>query len=217
MSRLRKLLAPGGPAVRIATAGTGYRLCVPAAALDASLFEAQVRAADAAMAGQRDHEALLLLREALALWRGPALDGLTGQVIEAAAATWNERRCAVMEKYYDRMLALGQHRGTVVDLIGAVAEHPLREKPAEKLMLALYRCGRRADALSVYARTRARLAEELGLDPGPDLQRLHQQILSDDPALAPPPAPAGPAGNGHGAPVTPAPPPAARYATAAPW
>ncbi len=209
VSRLRKLLTPGGPAVRIATAGAGYRLSVPAAALDASLFEAQVRAADAAMAGQRDHEALLLLREALALWRGPALDGLTGQVIEAAAAGWNERRCAVMEKYYDRMLGLGQHRGAVVDLTGQVAEHPLREKPAEKLMLALYRCGRRADALSVYARTRAQLAEELGLDPGPGLQRLHHQILSDDPALAPAPVPAGPAGNGHGAPVTPAPQPAA--------
>jgi DNA-binding SARP family transcriptional activator/tetratricopeptide (TPR) repeat protein len=209
VSRLRKLLAPGGPAVRIETAGTGYRLCLPAAALDASLFEAQVRAADAAMAGQRDHEALLLLREALALWRGPALDGLTGQVIEAAAAAWDERRCAVMEKYYDCMLALGQHRGAVVDLTGQVAEHPLREKPAEKLMLALYRCGRRADALSVYARTRAQLAEELGLDPGPGLQRLHQQILCDDPALAPAPAPAGPAGNGHGGAVSPVPPPAA--------
>jgi len=211
VSRLRKLLAPGEPAVRIATAGTGYRLCVPAGALDASLFEAQVRAADAAMAGGRDHEALLLLREALALWRGPALDGLTGQVVEAAAAAWNERRCAVMEKYYDRMLALGQHRGAVVDLIGQVAEHPLREKPAEKLMLALYRCGRRADALSVYARTRTQLAEELGLDPGPDLRRLHQQILSDDPALALAPAragSAGPAGNGHGG-GPPAPPPAA--------
>jgi Bacterial transcriptional activator domain len=80
--------------VRIETAGAGYRLCVPVDALDASLFAAQVHMADAAIAMHQDQEALRRLRDALALWRGPALDGLTGLVIEAAATEWNERRCA---------------------------------------------------------------------------------------------------------------------------
>lgn len=168
VSRLRKLLAPGGAGAAIATDGTGYRLPVTAGALDAALFEAQVARAGTATG---DPQAAEILQDALTLWRGPALAGLTGQLIEAAAAAWNERRCAVMEMYYDRMLRLGRHREVVVDLTTQLAEHPLREKPAEKLMLALYRCGRRADALAVYARTRAQLSEHLGLDPGADLQR----------------------------------------------
>ena len=198
VSRLRKLLAPGAATAAIATEGTGYRLPVAAGALDAALFEAQVARAGTA-AG--DPQAAEILRGALALWRGPALAGLTGQLIEAAAAAWNERRCAVMEMYYDRMLRLGRHREVVVDLTTQLAEHPLREKPAEKLMLALYRCGRRADALAVYARTRAQLSEHLGLDPGADLQRLHQQILTSDPGLLPALA----AGHGRRAPVRTAP------------
>ena len=164
VSRLRKVLAEGGMPEVILTDGAGYRLPVTAEGLDARQFEALVAQAQAGIAGGRESEAAAVLGRALSLWRGPALAGLGGRAIEAAATAWNERRCAVMEVYYDCLLALGRHREVVVDLTAEVADHPLRERPVEKLMLALYRCGqagRRArpvqqDTDAARAGTRAR-------------------------------------------------------------
>ena len=116
---------------------------------------------------------------------GPALAGLGGRIIQAGATAWDERRYAAAEDYYDHQLARGRHREVLGELSALVAQHPLRERPAGQLMIALYRSGRQADALSLYSDTRARLAAELGLDPGPELQRLQQQMLTADPALAP--------------------------------
>src|SRR5262249_58310120 len=126
----------------------------------------------------RTAEAAGLLRSALDLWRGPALAGVTGRVIESAAAVWNERRCVAEESFYEHQLSLGHHHEVVADLQAFVAEHPFREKAAGQFMLALYRCGRQAEALAAYDHTRMLLAEKLGLDPGPALRRLRQQILT---------------------------------------
>ena len=186
VSRLRRLLAVAGEPQIIVTEKAGYRASVPDGSLDAHLFAAQVEQAQVhAGLGERA-QAAEMLRSALALWRGPALDGLSGAIIQAAATAWNERRYIATEAYYDHQLALGRHCDVIGELSALVTEHPLRERPVAQLMLALYRSGRRVDALSLYSDTRARLATELGLDPGPELQRLQQQMLSADPALAAP-------------------------------
>ena len=189
VSRLRRLLSDAGAPGLIETRGDGYLISVTGTAVDALVFEAQVAEADMAVSAGRLEEASGLLDAALGLWRGPLLAGLDGRVFRNAAAAWEERRCAVTETYHDHQLALGRHREILAELATFAGDYPLRERPACQLMLALYRCGRQADALALYARTRARLAAELGLDPGPELQRLHQQVLTAAPALS---APKGP-------------------------
>jgi DNA-binding SARP family transcriptional activator len=183
---LRRLLAKSGEPDAVVTESGGYRLRIAGNTLDARLFETKVSQAEAATAAGEVAKAAALLGSALELWRGPALAGLSGRVIVAAATAWDERRWAVVETYCDRLLVLGNHRQVVTELAAVVASYPMREKAVRHLMLALYRDGRRADALALYQDTRMLLAEELGLDPGPDLQRLQQQILGDDPALTAP-------------------------------
>jgi DNA-binding SARP family transcriptional activator len=181
VSRLRVVLAAQPDAV--ARDGSGYRVTPTAGALDAEVFDTAVREARAAARVGDRRTAAALLEEALDLWRGPALAGLGGRVIEAAATAWNERRLAVRETYFDHALELGRHAELVPDLSAALAEQPLRDKPLAQLMLALHRCGRQADALSRYCTARTRMAEELGLEPGAELQSLHRRILLDDPGL----------------------------------
>ncbi len=184
VSRLRRLLAESGVPGAIETRGGGYRLAVGDDGLDARRFESMAAQAELAASAGHRAEAAGLLRSALDLWRGPFLAGMSGRVIEDAATAWDERRNSVSEAYYDHQLALGRHRETLGELSALVADHPLREKPAGQLMLALYGCGRQADALALYDKTRRLFADELGLDLGPALRRLHQQILTADPALA---------------------------------
>src|SRR5437660_1109507 len=132
-----------------------------------------------------------LLGEALGVWRGAALEDaapLCGRLAGEAAAL-EEARLAVLEERIGCDLALGRHAEVAGELAALVAEFPLRERLACLLMTALYRCGRRGEALAVYDRSRRVLAEELGLDPGPDLARLQARVLADDPALAAPAAP----------------------------
>ncbi len=144
------------------------------------------RGRDAAAAGDVE-EAAARFDEALALWRGPALAGLSGErSIEPVAVRLEELRLAVMEDRFDAELALGRHGRAVGQLQEAVAEHPLRERLAAQLALALYRSGRQADALRALSRARHTLADELGLDPGPELQQLEAQILSHDRSLVAP-------------------------------
>jgi DNA-binding SARP family transcriptional activator/tetratricopeptide (TPR) repeat protein len=183
VSRLRSFLAQGGAPDLIETGPASYRLILGTAGLDAHRFNTKVcHAESAASVGQRA-EAARLLRSALEEWRGPFLTGMTGQVIEMAAVAWNERRWAVTESYYDHQLALGLYHEIISELSGLVADQPLREKPVGQLMRALHGCGRRADALALYRRTRTLLADETGLDPSPALQQLHQQVLTGDPSL----------------------------------
>ncbi|HEV2371223.1 MAG TPA: BTAD domain-containing putative transcriptional regulator [Streptosporangiaceae bacterium] len=188
VSRLRRLLADAGAPGVIQTRGSGYLVSLDGAVLDLAEFEAKTAAAGAAAAAGRCGEAARLLGGALGLWRGPLLAGMDGSVFRDLATGWEERRCAAAESYYDHQLALGRHHEAVAGLSRFAQEHPLREKPVGQLMVALYRCGRQADALSLYAATRERLATGLGLDPGPELQALHQQVLTADPSLATPPA-----------------------------
>jgi len=183
VGRLRRLLARNGDPDAVLTESAGYWIRTDGTTLDARLFEAKVaQAQDAALAG-KVADAATLLGSALDLWRGPALAGLSGPIIDAAAGAWDERRCAAQETYCDHRLALGDHRQIVSDLLALVSAHPLRERPVAQLMLALYRCGRQPDALRAYQAIRGRLGDDLGLDPGPELQRLHQQILTRDSAL----------------------------------
>ena len=111
----------------------------------------------------------MLLRKALALWRGPALDGLAAQALRQEAERFEEIRLHVLEDRLDADLGRGQDRDLIPEFRTLVAEHPFRERLCAQLMLALYRTGRQTDALEVYRETRTRLADELGLEPSAEL------------------------------------------------
>lgn len=186
--QLRRRLAaaePGGGA-RLARAGAGYRLVLEPVELDVEAFrELAGRGRQAAGAGDAAG-ARELLGHALGLWRGAALADAAPLCSRLAgeAARLEELRLAVVEERIGCDLALGRHAEVAGELAGLVEEFPLRERLAGLLMTALYRCGRRGEALAVYEAARRVLAEELGLDPGPELAGLQAQVLADDPALA---------------------------------
>ncbi|WP_395574043.1 AfsR/SARP family transcriptional regulator [Streptomyces sp. BK79] len=186
-SRLRKVLDPG---VLVSESG-GYAVRGLAdGALD--LAAAQDLAAEAEKArgaGDLCH-ARDVLRRALALWDGEVLAGVPGPYAQAQRVRLEEWRLQLLETRLDMDLEQGCHAEAVSELTALTAAHPLRERLRELLMLALYRSGRQAEALAVYADTRRLLADELGVDPRPGLQELQQRILQADPALAEPPAPA---------------------------
>jgi DNA-binding SARP family transcriptional activator/tetratricopeptide (TPR) repeat protein len=187
----RRLPAPG---TTIVTDGPGYRMVVTDEQLDLRMFELRLARAREAEAAGLVSNAVTQLQVALDLWRGPALAGLDGPVIRPAADTLDERRMGALEHLMDLRLSLGESRDLVGDLRGLLAEHPLREGLRGQLMLALYRAGRQADALSVYEDGRRLLADELGIDPGPELIRRHEEILRADPELdLPRPGPEHPA------------------------
>ena len=161
----------------IATDGPGYRIAVELCGTDVERF--------GRLSGVRTAASL---EAALALWRGPALAGVDSRVLRADAAALEEQRLAVVEALAELRLAAGEAAAVVAELPALVAAHPLREGLRRHLMLALYRSGRQAEALEVYAQARALYAEELGLDPGPELAALQQQVLRADPALRGPAA-----------------------------
>ena len=123
------------------------------------------------------------LDAALGLWRGIAFAGVPGPFAETERTRLGELRSMAAEERADVLLTLGQHEEVVPDLTAMVADHPLRERMRGLLMIALYRCGRQGDALQVFAAGRRVLAEELGIDPGGDLSRIHRQVLASDAAL----------------------------------
>lgn len=179
VSNLRRALRSGDHVV-IERSGPGYRLEPGAVELVADRFEALVASA----ADRPPDERVAILDEALALWRGPALVEFAEQAwAEAEASRLDELRLSAVEARFQALLDAGQHAMVVPDLERAVAEHPLREQLTAQLVLALYRSGRQADALRAYERTRAHLAEELGLDPVPELVALADRVLAQDPDL----------------------------------
>src|SRR4051812_8301463 len=178
VSQLRKAL---GRDV-IVTQSPGYLLRVAEGELDLDRFEdAVARARDEPPAQAAD-----VLREALALWRGPPLAELDAPFARAERARLEEQRLAALEQRIDADLELGRHAQLVPELEGLVRGHPLRERLRGQLMLALYRCGRQADALAAYQSGRRLLDEQLGLEPGEDLRRLERAILEQDESLSPP-------------------------------
>ncbi|MGW6732734.1 BTAD domain-containing putative transcriptional regulator [Streptomyces sp. NPDC055013] len=185
-SRLRKVLDPG---VLVSESG-GYAVRgLAEGALD--LAAAQELAAEAEKARSAGDlcQAREVLGRALALWDGEVLAGVPGAYAEAQRVRLEEWRLQLLESRLDMDLEQGCHAEAVSELTALTAEHPLRERLRELLMLALYRSGRQAEALAVYADTRRLLADELGVDPRPDLKELQQRILQADPGLAEPSAP----------------------------
>lgn len=183
ISALRKLFAavPGRTVIR--TQPPGYVLSLEPGELDVELFHTRVAAGRAHAAANRPAEAVAELRAALALWRGPALAGIPSDLLHREATLLEERRNAALEERLRLDLALGRHQELVGELRGLVIEQPLQERLHAFLMLALYRCGRQAEALEVGRRARALLADELGLDPGRELQDMEQAILTRSPTL----------------------------------
>ncbi|MFE0329559.1 BTAD domain-containing putative transcriptional regulator [Streptomyces sp. NPDC058960] len=186
-SRLRKVLSPG--VLLSESGGYAVRLGEPRS-LD--LAAAQELAAEAEKAKSSGDlcRARHVLNEALALWDGEPLAGVPGPYAEAQRARLEEWRLQLLESRLDMDLEQGCHAEAVSELTALTAAHPLRERLRELLMLALYRSGRQAEALAVYADTRRLLADELGVDPRPGLKELQQRILQADPTLAEPSAPA---------------------------
>lgn len=179
--RLRRHL--GDPA-RVARHGSGYLVPVVRDELDAARFENLAGSGQAVEAAGEPEEATHRLHEALSLWRGPAFVGMTDvPMLAAEAARLDEVRLSVLQSRIAVDLRLGRHAGLLGELTALTNEYPLRERLRAQLMLALYRCGRRADALAEYARARKTLIEETGLDPAEELRDMHQRILTQDPSL----------------------------------
>jgi predicted ATPase/DNA-binding SARP family transcriptional activator/Tfp pilus assembly protein PilF len=177
-------------AERIETAGRGYRAAVSEDELDLDRFERGLERGRAARESGHAEDAADELRQALSLWRGSALADLPEESRRAAEADrLDELRLTALELRYDAELASGRHDAVVAELEALTAEHPYHERFLEQRVLALYRCGRQADALEVYREARRTLSEDLGLEPGPALQELERAVLRQDPSLAAPPAP----------------------------
>ena len=179
VSQLRKAL--GDPAAIELRAG-GYVLAT--GALDSVRFEALAREGRDALESGEPEDAARLLGEAMALWRGPPLADLDAEEFAGPVARrLEEARLGAVEDHVDAELALGRHRDLIPRLEQLVSEQPLRERLRGALMLALYRDGRQADALDAYLAARRTLVEELGVEPGPQLQALHAAILDHDQSL----------------------------------
>src|SRR5262249_10504046 len=186
VSQLRKLLGPDAGAV-LETRSPGYVLHVEPEQLDAARFERLVGAASDDLADGKDARAAELLREALALWRGPALADLAyAPYAQPTVGRLEELRLTALERRIEADLRLGRNGALIGELEGLVAEHPLREQFRAQLMLALYRSGRHAEAVGLYHDGRRALVDELGIEPSANLRRLASLILREDGSLGAP-------------------------------
>ncbi|MEU4251541.1 BTAD domain-containing putative transcriptional regulator [Amycolatopsis sp. NPDC026612] len=186
VSALRGRLGEAGGS--IVTDGPGYRLRTDADDLDSLRFRRHVAAARGLAGQAKLVDAVEEIRNALALWRGPALDGLRTTTLAGRAALLDEQRADAVELCAEWRLRLGETGEVVRELTEFCGEHPMRELPHLLLMRALAKEGRYAEASTLFHGLRRRLADELGVDPNPDLRRLHEQILAE----ATPSAPDGP-------------------------
>jgi class 3 adenylate cyclase/DNA-binding SARP family transcriptional activator len=197
VASLRRVIEPSGepttPPRTLRTRDPGYLLQLDPEQLDLQRFRRLLDEGRGALANGEPTTAVRLLHEALSLWRGPVLADVV-----AAGGSWpelvgiDEERLAALEVRLQADLALGRHLELIGELEGLVRQYPLREQLHGQLMLALYRCGRQADALGAYRAARRILVDELGIEPSIGLQRLEQAILAQDPALEL----LGPAGSG---------------------
>src|SRR5829696_1344334 len=181
VSRLRKAL--DHPDV-VATTPAGYCLHVEPDELDAERFARQVEEGRAALTSGRPERAGTILRDALALWRGPPLADMAFEPFaQPEIARLEEQRLTALELRVEADLAAGRHAALVGELQSLVARHRGRERLAGQLMLALYRCERQTEALEAYRHARNALVEEAGIEPGPQLRGLHEAILAQDSSL----------------------------------
>ncbi|MCQ9184088.1 AfsR/SARP family transcriptional regulator [Streptomyces sp. IBSBF 2953] len=191
VSQLRRRLdaAPGPDTPRpardvLVTCQGGYVLRIPPTAVDVHAHEQFVTAGHAAFEDGRDESAAASYHAALALWQGPALGGVPcGRILGMERRRLEVARLVAVERRIDVDLRLGRHNELLAELAGLVTHHPLHEGLHSQAMVALYRSGRRAAAIGVYRRLRRLLVGRLGVEPAPQLQRLHQAILTVDPAL----------------------------------
>ncbi|TMF17695.1 MAG: hypothetical protein E6I36_14555 [Chloroflexi bacterium] len=184
ISRLRRSLEPGrakaGPSAILKTAGTGYCLAIAPESVDANRFKGLLDRARGATLEERPE----ILADALSMWRGPALADFTYEPFaQRAIAALEELRTQAIEDRVEAELSLRRGGDLVAELEEVIAANPFRERLRGFLMLALYRAGRRADALEAYRKTRSLFAEELGLEPGPGLRQLEAAIFREDPGL----------------------------------
>ncbi|MFD8702754.1 BTAD domain-containing putative transcriptional regulator [Kitasatospora sp. NPDC059648] len=203
VSTLRKRFARAGRPGAIITRSPGYALELEPEDVDSLEFERLVALARGESGAGLTERAAATMREALALWRGPALDGVPGELAQRSATHLNDRRLTVLEERVRLDLLLGRHGELSAELASLTARHPLRERLYGHLMLALYRSGRQADALEAFQRARRALVEEIGIEPGQELRELEGAILNQSPELdlpvrrdgrapAEPPTPAAP-------------------------
>ncbi|HEV7977156.1 BTAD domain-containing putative transcriptional regulator [Amycolatopsis sp.] len=190
VSQLRQTLAGGRkiPAKEsvLTSIGSGYRLRLEPEGIDSWRFENAFRRATELLAGGDAEGAIGRWDEGLGLWPGEPLAGVPGPFADNERARLQELRLAAIEDRAEALLRLGREADVVVDLATAVAENPLRERLRARHMVALYRGGRQADALEQHEQLRRTLADELGVDPGTEVQEVYQRILVNDPALAGP-------------------------------
>src|SRR5205823_1617539 len=168
----------------IVTAATGYSLALAPDAVDAARFERLAAQGRTLMASNDAAGASAILGEALALWRGAALaDFVDEEFARGECTRLEELKASAVEQRLQADLALGRHEEVIAELEVLIVDYPLREALRALQMLALYRCGRQADALRAFQTAREVLGEEVGLEPGPELQRLEAAILAQDPSL----------------------------------
>src|SRR5215469_2574106 len=186
--RLRKTLRAAGGTLGVVTRQGAYLLQAAEEQVDVALFERLADEGRRALAAEAAGRASAVLGEALALWRGaPLADFRYEPFAQAEIARLEELRAGVVEDRIEADLALGRHAHVVSELEALVAADPLRERLHQQLIVALYRCGRQADALAAYRNARRTLAEELGIEPCQQLRQLERAILDQDPSLDPPP------------------------------
>ncbi|MCO6011010.1 AfsR/SARP family transcriptional regulator [Actinoallomurus purpureus] len=184
------LPAPAVAKKVLITCESGYMIRTADTEFDLPEYESIAQEGRLAFSAGDYAEAARLIGEALDLWRGPALvDVAAGRLIETEILRLEESRLSLLELRIETNLRLGRHHEILSELTALVARHPLHEELHGKFMLALYRSGRRSQALEVFHQLRSTLIRELGLDPTPSLQRLQQRILSSDPTLDVPPQP----------------------------
>ncbi|MFH9065054.1 BTAD domain-containing putative transcriptional regulator [Streptomyces coeruleorubidus] len=184
---LRRALEPGRgrrePGGILVSSGRGYSLCVDPDSVDARRFERCLSQARRLWSDGQQESACSAYAAALELWRGTAYSGIPGPFAERERRRLHELKIETVEEWATASLALGKHENALDVLSRYAPQEPLREKLQWLLMLALYRCGRRARALEVYQETRQVLDEELGIEPGAGLQELHELILGESPDL----------------------------------
>jgi len=184
--RVRRLLH-AGDAGDVVLGAAGYELVTADDTVDTQVFERMVHTGKRYASEGRMADAARQLSAGLALWRGPALADVPATLtVSAEAARLEQLRLAAWEERFGAQLALGQHADIIDELTALVREHPLREQLCQYLMIALYRCGRRAEAIEAYRQVREVLVAEAGIEPGPELRSLEHAVLTDDRTLTVP-------------------------------